>query len=133
MIDVLGLAQQRRAALIREVETLDWFIEVARQLAEEPATHDLLLNRISLDMDDDAASEPARQPETATSEAVPAPDPEVVRIEAAATPPTEEARPDLADAQLPIDTLMFKRMLTEMRRKHQEQMFGGREKVAASG
>lgn len=120
MVDVLGLAQERRALLLREVETLDWFIEMARQLAEGPATSDLLLNRISLDTGVERAPEPAKPSEAPAS-----------KVTASDGP----AKPPAGAVEGPADTLMFKRMLSEMRRKHQQRTYPEPEpeKIAASG
>ena len=118
MVDLLELAQERRAALQREMETLDWFIEMARQLTEGPATSDLLVNRISLDTGANTAPEPAKPAEAPASKV---------------TAPAEPAKPLAGGVEGPADTLMFKRMLSEMRRKHQQQAYLEPEKIAASG
>lgn len=135
MIDVLELAQQRRAVLLREIETLNWFIATGMRLAEGPARNDLLLNRISLDMD------AAGMAELPGSAEVPVPNAVAVgaAAETRAEPVTprqaagDDAEPAVTFAEKPVDSLIFKRMLSEMRRKHQDQMFTEHEKVAASG
>ena len=135
MIDVLELAQQRRAVLLKEIETLNWFIATGMRLAEGPATDDLLLNRISLDMEAAGMPERSVSAESPVSNAVAAGAP----AEAPAEPATPQqaaggnAEPSVTFAEQPVDSLIFKRMLSEMRRKHQDQMFTEREKVAASG
>lgn len=132
MIDVLELAQQRRAVLLKEIETLNWFIATGMRLAEGPATDDLLLNRISLDMEAAGMPERSVSAESPVSNAVAASTP----VEAPAEPQQAaggNAEPSVTFAEQPVDSLIFKRMLSEMRRKHQDQMFTEREKVAASG
>ena len=135
MIDVLELAQQRRAVLLKEIETLNWFIATAMRLAEGPATNDLLLNRISLDMDATGMTERSESAETPFSNAVTVAAPAETRAElvTARQAAGDDAEPAATFAEKPLDSLIFKRMLSEMRRKHQDQMFTGHEKVAASG
>ena len=134
MIDVLELAHQRRAVLLREVETLNWFIGMARQLAEGSATAEPLVNRVSLDTGTQRAPGTEKTADVSDTTA-PSAAPTADTVASATAPQRSDpakAQRMTPSAQSPIDSLGFKRMLTEMRRKHQERASTDREKVAAT-
>ena len=135
MIDVLELARQRRAVLLKEIETLNRFIATGMRLAEGPVTSDLLLSQVSLDTAAEEMPELAASADAPASNSVAIGSSNEAQIAPAAAPQSAgtEAGPPAGSSESPIDSLIFKRMLSEMRRKHQDQMFAEREKVAASG
>ena len=135
MIDVLELARQRRAVLLKEIETLNRFIATGMRLAEGPVTSDLLLSQVSLDTAAEEMPELAASADAPASNSVAIGSSNEAQITPAAAPQSAgtEAGPPAGSSESPIDSLIFKRMLSEMRRKHQDQMFAEREKVAASG
>ena len=121
MVDVLELARDRRAELIAELETLDWFLKKAETLLrehyEKTVTPDQALLRpapVAVAQVEHAQPDSAKKP--------------VLHVSA-----PDEAR--AADGyQRPVDTIVFKKMLTEMRRTYQTpNAMPVQEKIASAG
>ncbi|MEM7684018.1 MAG: hypothetical protein AAF293_04285 [Pseudomonadota bacterium] len=110
MVDVVEYARERRAELLAEIRKLDWFLKVAEELQglepkEVPAgspKRPSVVERSDQKPAEVKASKDS-MPEKATQ---PAPGTPVYRAE------------DLDLGPRPVDTIVFKKMLSEMRRTY---------------
>lgn len=111
MADVLELARQRRVEIANELKALDWFLSKAEELVKEVGVHSPT----------QTISDPAKRSATI------APAVKTVKVSA----PQEDQAIEVDKA--PVDTIVFKKMFSEMRRTHQQSAVYDSEQVAAAG
>ncbi|MGD1923204.1 MAG: hypothetical protein ACFB03_03315, partial [Paracoccaceae bacterium] len=107
MVDVVEYARERRAELLAEIRKLDWFLKVAEELQ-------------GLEPKEVPAESPKRPSVVERSDQKPA------EVKASKDSMPEKAAPgtpvyraeDLDLGPRPVDTIVFKKMLSEMRRTY---------------
>lgn len=122
MTDVLKLAHARRAELTKELEKLDWFLKKAEELLSGAASTVPVVKA--------EAEVQTKQPSdalTSKSAVAPSQETKVLKVQ---TPPAGQAA---VVEQRPVDTVVFQKMLSEMRRKHWEPAADATQKMAATG
>lgn len=127
MADVLELARQRRAELVAELKKVDWFLEKAEALLQAHSQMPTPEAAIEVKPSPRPSVVAPREASATLPTAAPAEEP-VLRVKA----PEEGKAAQVY--QRPVDTIVFKKMLSEMRRTHQPpEPQPVQEKIAAHG
>lgn len=125
MVDVLELARQKRAELVAELKQLDWFLEKAEALLREHS--ETASPKVSADTAASVRPAVVVTPKTRSQQAPTLTEKPVLHVQAA-----DEGKATQV-YQRPVDTIVFKKMLSEMRQTHQApDTMPVREKIAAT-
>ncbi len=125
MVDVLELARQKRAELVAELKKLDWFLKRAEALLREHS--ETASPKVSTDTAAPVRPAIVVTPKTRSQQTPALTEKPVLHVQA-----PEEGKATQV-YQRPVDTILFKKMLSEMRQAHQTpNAMPVREKIAAT-
>ncbi|MEM1159549.1 MAG: hypothetical protein AAGJ28_01325 [Pseudomonadota bacterium] len=125
MVDVLELARQKRAELVAELKQLDWFLEKAEALLREHS--ETASPKVSTDTAVSVRPAVVATPKTRSQQAPALADKPLLHAQA-----PEEGKATQVH-QRPVDTIVFKKMLSKMRQTHRApDTMPVREKIAVT-